>query len=60
MFPPEFTSKSGKRSKTYSPTTDSMSLPRSKSDKGGKRQQSMEGLERMRLREHRVGTDEDV
>ena len=56
VFPPESSSKSAKRG-TYSPTTDS--LPRSKSDKGGKRQQSMMGLERMRLREHRVSTDED-
>ena len=58
VFPPESSSKSGKRSKTMSPTTDS--LPSAKSGKGGKRMQSMEGLERMRLREHRVGTDEDV
>jgi len=48
--PPEPSSKSAKRG-TYSPSA--------KSGKGGKRHQSMMGLDRLRLREHRAGTDED-
>jgi len=51
MFPPESSSKSAKRG---------TSLPSAKSGKGGKRQQSMMGLQRMRQREHMTNTDQEV